>query len=334
MRIKQGGVFVLISVFLSCAMAVFVSYIVIQLDRALAAPFGLPAESVTFRVSPRRMGGVGSGELTNIVSQIAGLLQKEGTTLVYVDNDYGIGLQDPTGFFALEPLAQGTYFTADGFNSPDGSALVRLSSPTYRMLAQGSTVVNGRVIPVWGVFGEGHPLYTSAQFYVYNFMSTTTIEGTYYFSRSTVAVREILTLLTSHGYTYTEVPFIQGAGSVLRDMYLVLMTAGIIFIGFNCFCAYFVILSRHRAVFYIHRRFGATRKALLARLLAATLPSTCLGSLLGVTIFAFAFRDFLGDFTPIWVPIAVIASIAVGGFILVVTFLSQRIGCGKEGRLC
>lgn len=65
------------------------------------------------------------------------------STLVYVDNDYGIGLQDHTGFFALEPLAQGAYFTADGFNSPDGSALVRLNSPPYRMLAQGSTVVNG-----------------------------------------------------------------------------------------------------------------------------------------------------------------------------------------------
>lgn len=120
------------------------------------------------------------------------------------------------------------------------------------------------MIPVRGAFGEGHPLYTSAQFYVYTFMSTTTIEGTYYSSRSAVAVREILTLLISHGYTYTEVPFIQGAGSVLRGMYLVLMTAGKIFIGFNCFCAYFVILSRHRAVFCIHRRFGATPKALLA----------------------------------------------------------------------
>jgi len=334
MRIKQGGVFVLISVFLSCAMAVFVSYIVIQVDRALAVPFGLPAESVIFRVRPRQLGGVRGEELANIVSQIAGLLQKEGTTLVYVDNDYGIGLQDPTGFFASEPLAQGAYFTAEGFNSPDAIALVRRNSPTYRMLLQGSTVVNGRVIPVRGVFGEGHPLYTPAQFFVYNFMSTTTIEGAYYFSRNSSAVREILTLLTSHGYTYREMPFIQGAGSLLRDMYLVLMTAGIVFIGFNCFFAYFVILSRHRAVFHIHRRFGATPKALLAKLLAATFPSMCLGSLLGVTIFALVFRDFLGRFTSAWVPIAFLASVAVSAFLLVTTFLSQRSGGAKEGRLC
>jgi len=320
--------------FLSCAIAVFVSYIVIQLDRALAAPFGLPTESVTFRVRPRRVGGVGGGELANIASQIAGLLQKEGTTLVYVDNDYGIGLQDPTGYFASEPLAQGAYFTADDFNYPDAITLVRLNSPTYRMLMQDSTVVNGRVLPVQGVFGEDHPLYTRAQFYVYNFRSTTTIEGTYYFSRNSQAVGEVLTLLSTHGYTYNKVPFRQGARSVLRDLYLVLMTAGIIFIGFNCFFAYFVILSRHRAVFCIHRRLGATPKALLARLLVATLPSMGLGSLLGVTTFAVVFREFLGDFTSVWMPIAVIASVTASAFLLVATFLSQRIGGAKEGRLC
>jgi len=112
------------------------------------------------------------------------------------------------------------------------------------------------------------------------------------------------------------------------------MTAGMFFIGFNCFFAYFVILSRHRAFFHIHRRFGATPKALLVKLLAATLPSTCLGSLLGVAIFAVVFRDFLSRFTSAWVPIAFLASVAVSAFLLVTTFLSQRIGGAKEGRLC
>jgi len=332
MKNKHSGIIALMNVFFACAMAVFVSYIVIQLGQALTVPFGLPEETVVVRVLKS---GPGSGDIESISNEMIDLLKNSDTTLVYLDNDYGIGVYDPTGYYASDPLVLGDYFAAGDFGQRIASVLVKLDSPMHRMLTHGSTIVNGAIVSVKGVYGKGHALYTRGQSYVYSFSSTTSLQGTYYFCNNSAAALEILALLNKNGYTCSVIPSKQSVGSALRDVYFVSITAGLIFIYFNCFLAYYVLLSRYETFFSIHLRFGATKMTLLARLVAAALPAVSIGSLLGVTVFTSIFRSFFDGLTSslVWIPITIATGIASSTLLIVIAFFTQRFWGAKVGQL-
>ncbi|MDP3488128.1 MAG: hypothetical protein Q8S19_09385 [Bacillota bacterium] len=334
MKNKHSGIIALMNVFLTCAMAVFVSYIVIQLGQAaLTVPFRLPEETVVFTVS--KVGPVGTGDVESIANHMVDLLKKSNTTLVYLDSDYGIGVYDPAGYFASQPLVLGDYFALGDFGQRVAPVLVKLDSPMHRMLSHGSTIVNGAVVSVKGVYGKAHALFTRGQSYIFSFLSTASLEGTYYFSSNSDAVGEVLALLGKNGYRCSAVLATQSGWSALRNMYSVMIAAGLTFICFNCFLAYYLLLSRYESFFSIHLRFGATKRTLLAGLLTVALPASSSGSMLGVSMFAVTFRSYFEGLTSslVWIPIAVAVSIASSVLLIIIAFLTQRFWAAKVGQL-
>jgi len=339
---RHGWVIVLATLFLSCAITVFTSFTAIQLilfRQALSMPYGLPEEAVAFRVR-RHAPPSQVHEVESALSEVARILAASDTVLVLEGVDFGLALYDPKGYFAGYPLEQGEYFGRDDFYSDLPMALVSYESPLHHMTQQGFTMIEGKMMQVRGVYGREHPFFTDERSFVVSLLHSSSLLGTWYFSRDSHLVVDVTSLLQSRGYITQVVAAKPDEGVARRRMFnplYVMVVAGLVFMFFNIFLANFVLLSRYRNHFAIHVRFGATRGRLLAKVLLSGLGPICLGALLGAGLYAISFRlsdGFNLVFLPAWVAplsiaITIIASLSLWG----IAFLAQRVRTMDMGEL-
>lgn len=339
----HGWLIALANVFLACAVTVFMSFTAIQLiryDRAVSVPFGLPDESVAVRVD-RSVPPPQISEVAGVRREIVRLLGESETVLVWVGSDLGLAVYDSMGFFSKNKLLKGQYFDRGDFSGEVPAVLVKYESPLYRMIDDGLVMVSGTKTTVRGIYGQGHPLYTEEHTCVVIFANTTSLQGTYYFISDSHVVSEIVGLLEQQGYSATVIPTTYSVATALR-MFLnpqyIMTAAGLVFICFNCFMLYFVHLTRLGKVFFIHRRFGATKRKLRDRFLSHAWPPIGIGTLLGIISYAMPFRlsDGLSlSSLPVWVaPIAAMFNMICSTALLITAFSMQKIWRTGDEKAC
>ncbi|MBS3873184.1 MAG: hypothetical protein KGZ92_00820 [Firmicutes bacterium] len=331
---RHGWVIVFATLFLSCAITVFTSFTAIQLillRQALSMPYGLPEEAVAVRVR-RHAPPSQLHEVESTLSEVARILAASDTVLVLEGLDFGLAVYDPTGHFAGYPLAQGEYFGRGDFYSGLPMALVRYESPLHHMTQQGITMVEGKMMQVRGVYGREHPFFSDQRSFVVSLLHSSSLLGTWYFSKDSHLVADVMALLQGRGYGTQVVAAKPDEGVARRRMFnplYAMVVAGLVFMFFNIFLANFVLLSRYRNHFAIHVRFGATRSRLLAKVLFCGLGPICLGALLGAGLYAVTFRlsdGFNLAFLPTWVaPLSIAVTIIASLALWCIAFLAQRV---------
>lgn len=314
----------LLNVLIACAVSVYWISIEIGMLKNEVSPFGLDDNHVVINVDNQREPGICS-EDQDLLTEIYDVCAADSTLLLYTNFEYGVGLYDPQGSYAHEPLVSGSYFKPVDFQPGTAAVLVKTGSSHHRMIKNGGTIVDGALTPVRGVYDRRHPLFSSNQEYIYNYFSSVSLAGTYYFTEDSEAVKRIVSLLEKEGFTcdYATPPGILNSVDPI-------FTTSMLFIYFNCFLVYYILISRQSRVHAIQITFGATRGRIRARLMKEALLPITVGSLLGASGFFRAPYIDLIDLSPGGFTGAVAANIVCSALTLLAAFQLQRHWQGWE----
>lgn len=163
---------------------------------------------------------------------------------------------------------------------------------------------------------------------IYNYFSSVSLAGTYYFTEDSEAVKRIVSLLEKEGFTcdYAAPPGILNSVDPI-------FTTSMLFIYFNCFLVYYILISRQSRVHAIQITFGATRGRIRARLMKEALLPIAAGSLLGAVLiwgfFRAPYMDLI-DLSPGGFTCVVAANIVCSVLTLLAAFQLQRHWQGWE----
>lgn len=84
------------------------------------------------------------GEVQDLLTEIYDICAADSTLLLYTNFEHGLGLYDPQGSYAHEPLVSGSYFKPVDFQPETAAVLVKNGSSHYRMIKRGA--------PSWTAF--------------------------------------------------------------------------------------------------------------------------------------------------------------------------------------
>lgn len=333
---KNKFIILIVNIFVACALMLFISAAVMHLDYAVESPFGLVDNYMAFIVSKHQP--IDDGEVQSMLNEMYTILQHNGILLIFNNFDsLGTGLYDPMGYYAYASLYSGDYFDPDDFSQNTSWVLIKSDSSAHHMLNQGSTILDGVLRPVKGIYDNNHPLYSDHCEYIFNFFSATDIRGRYYVQGiDTDCMEQIVVLLQDNGYIINFIDTENKPGSMLLGMFtgiLPVMAAGMVFIYFNYFLLYLNILSRYKRVFMIHLWFGATNMRILVQLVAGNALPIISGSLLAtiLPIWLFRFSDFELSFLQLFV--SIMANSMFSLLILVLAFHLFNLGKDRSEML-
>ncbi|MTI94106.1 MAG: hypothetical protein FH749_01255 [Firmicutes bacterium] len=286
----------LVSVFLACALSVYWMYTDVRLQALTVPPFGFGDNYTAINVYKHDY--IEPDEAQDLLSSIFDLVQESDTLLIY-ETYNRLALYDPAGIYGEEPLVEGGYLERDDFMPEASAVLIKAGSSAHDMLSDGVTIVGGQWAPVRGVYDREHPLHTLQHDKIEIFFAIADVQGTYYFPGESDSIQPIVSLLNENDYTVDYLPPPDSMGSALHSMASGVpyapMIFGVLFLFFNSFLVYYILISRQARIFSIHHRFGATKRSILARVLTNTLPSVITGALLGTLLFYGVFHSFYRD---------------------------------------
>ena len=284
----------LIGAFVAYAVMLVGTFAVSEIKTKFEPSYGVNADHFTIQVE--KYSYITDEEVTNVVREIGETINGTNSTLIYEGMVPGIGLYDPNGFFSSYDLTEGSYFHASDFGLHSAPvALIKNGTLLSQHMRDNKTLINGQLASVRGVYDNSYQLSNnpsrSQNEYIYPFLSAISLKGTYYIWNTSTSTISLLTdIFHSYGYEATFklhtvdtnvgvlTMFLQ---TFLSKRLLSYMVIGMLFIYYNSFFTYYVLISRLGRIANINFMVGATRSKVFAKIIQRILPILFIGSLLG-----------------------------------------------------
>lgn len=301
-------------------------------------PYGINEDCAIFNVY--KHSGVSEEEISEMLEEMSDVLLGSSTTFLYEGVLPGAGLYDPAGLFGGNNLIGGTYFDTSDFELVSVPiALVKTESSVHHILRDNKSYINGRPASIIGLYSADHPLYNSRNEYIFNFFSTNDLQGTYYIWNFKDNVINMLTDIFHHNdYNVAHRVHSVDIGQnlftrltqvLISDRFILFMAAGMLFIYYNCFMLYFVLISRLKRIFNIHFMVGATGMKIYVKLACKTLTLQFMGSLLGVLASIMLLEVGGIIVSPLHMLGVGIVNSVLNSFIFALAFLAQYLRKGR-----